>query len=65
MRRPLLTLLGVFLLGEMFGSWVEKSIWIAVGSAVALAGILWRGNKPIGETDTRYCILLLLIFGLG
>ena len=65
MRRPLLTLLGVFLLGEMFGSWVEKSIWIAVGSAVALAGILWRSNKQIAEKNTRYCILLLLLFALG
>ena len=55
MRRPLLSLLGVFLLGEMFGSWVEKSIWIAVGSAVALAGILWRSNKQIAEKNTRYC----------
>ncbi len=77
MKRPLLTVLGVFLLGELTGQLMEKGIIYCYGTTGILAGILWgsskritaegkeRSNRQIAKKKLRFCLLLLFLFGLG
>ena len=57
--------LGIFLLGELAGQLMEKSIWYTCGAVAAFAVVLWRSSRLIAERKTRYSMLLLLLFGLG
>lgn len=65
MKRPLLTFLGLFLLGELAGQWLEENIPYSLGAALAAAGIVWRSNRRIVTAKSRYQWLLLLLFALG
>ena len=65
MKRPLLTVLCVFLWGELAGWLMEKRIWYPIGALAALAGIIWRSSRRIANKKKRYSMLLLFLFVLG
>ena len=65
MKRPLITVLGMFLLGELAGQWMEGSIWFSCGAAAAATGIVWRSNRQIATKKTQFSMLLLFLFVLG
>ncbi|MCR4837366.1 MAG: DNA internalization-related competence protein ComEC/Rec2 [Eubacterium sp.] len=69
MKRPLLTVLGLFLLGELTGQWIDKNIWYSGGAALAATGIVIRSNRMFAALKNRNNLLLLfccfVVFSLG
>ena len=65
MKRPLLMALGIFLMGELAGQLMDRSIWYPCAAAVSAGGILWRSNRLIAKEKKRYSMLLLFLFILG
>ena len=65
MRRPLLTFLGLFFLGELAGQMIDRNMVYSCGAAAAAAGIVMRSSRQIAAKKTRYYLLLLFLFALG
>ena len=65
MKRPLLTFLSIFLLGELAGQWMESKTVYSLGAAIAAAGIVMRSNRLTAAKSLRNSLLLLFLFVLG
>ncbi len=75
MKRPLLTALGLFLLGELAGQWIDRNLWYSGGAALGAAGIVTgiikneketeRNNRLSAVKKKRNSLLFLLFFVLG
>ena len=69
MKRPLLTVLGLFLLGELAGQWIDRNSLYSCGTAFVAAGIVIRSNRMLAVKKNRNKLLLLflcfVVFSLG
>lgn len=65
MKRPLLTFLSIFLLGELAGQWMESKTVYFSGAVMAAMGIVMRSNRLEAAKRKRNRLLLLFLFVLG